>query len=258
MIAVAAHFRETLDNARMQDGRVFYAAKANKANAFLAASAVSDCGVDVSSVYELRAALDQGVLGTNISVSGPTKRPELLTLAMLHNSKIAVDEPSELPLITGLAKELSLAHPVRVLLRLSSSETSRFGMTEQAINAAMERLKDLQSGIYLEGFSFHVSGYDTKDRVLMIEAACEALRRAYSAGFSPTHINIGGGFQVTYADSDNWDLERATQREFIGNFKPRFVYPYASRPAVMSSLNKYSTLQERPSQMWPNNLNDLS
>lgn len=232
------HFRRTLDDANMQNGKIYFAAKANKANSFLAASAATGICADVSSTQELMAALNAGLPGHAISVSGPAKPPALLTLAILHNACIAVDEATELASIIELAASLPVPYPVRIYLRLSASENSRFGMAPDVIDEMLSRLTQLQAKCQLEGFSFHVSEYSSKDRVVMISKACKAIEHAYAAGLKPTHINIGGGLKITYAKASDWDLERATDREFAGGVKPQFVYPYSAEPSGYVQLKE--------------------
>lgn len=232
------HFRQVLDEANMQDGQIYFAAKANKADAFMATSAGAGIGVDVSSAQELMGALNAGVPGHAISVSGPTKLPALISLAALHNATIAIDEPSELSSIIEIVERLPIRHPIRIYLRLSTSDKSRFGMTTAVINEMLSRLSQLQSTFQLEGFSFHAASYESKDRVLMIGKACKAIEIAYTKGLKPTHINIGGGLKTTYAQATEWDLERATDREFAGDVKPQFVYPYAAESSGYKQLKE--------------------
>ncbi len=232
------HFRQILDDATMQDGQIYFAAKANKANGFLATSAAAGIGADVSSAQEFMAVLNAGVPGRSISVSGPSKLPALLALAVLHNACIAIDEPNELSSIIELVDRLPVMRPVRIHLRLSASDKSRFGMTTEVINEMLFRLTQLQSKFQLEGFSFHVAGYESKDRVFMIGKACKAIERAYTNGLKPTHINIGGGLKTTYAKASDWDLEQATNREFAGGVKPQFVYPYTGQPSGYLQLKE--------------------
>lgn len=236
MLETTEEFRRVLDVNTASGSKIYFAAKANKANAFLAACPIAEIGADVSSAQEFMAALSAGIQGGSISVSGPAKQSGLMALAILHNAKIAIDEPHDLSSVIELATHLPIAHRVRVLLRLSASDTSRFGMEEAEIDEVLGRLTHQKSRILLEGFSFHISVYSSAKREAMIGMACEAIKRAYVAGMSPTHINIGGGFRTAYADHHHWDMRRATEREFAGGVKPQFVYPYATQPSGYAQL----------------------
>lgn len=232
----AKQFKEVLNDAGMQGGRVHFAAKANKADAFMAASAAAAIHVDASSAQEFTAALSAGVPGSSIGVSGPAKPPALIALAIQHGASIAIDDTDELETISKLAKKLAAKEPVRVSLRIASSDDSRFGMTDDAIKAMCKKLRDLSDRMRLEGFSFHVAGYETNDRVEMIIKACEYIEYAYELGLKPNHINIGGGLQVTYASKKEWSHDAAINRAFAGNVAPQFVYPYTNTPAGPEQL----------------------
>ncbi|HSW79567.1 MAG TPA: pyridoxal-phosphate dependent enzyme [Candidatus Saccharimonadales bacterium] len=238
MMDAVDKFRTVLDNESMKGGTLFYAAKANKANAFLAASVLSGAGADVSSTQEFAAALGAGIRGEAISVSGPAKPPALLELAILHNAAIAIDEPAELAAIRELQANMPVKHRTRVYLRISSAESSRFGMSQQVIDSVVEELAKLQHDVQLQGFSFHVSGYASGDRTSMLRRACEAIERAHDAGLAPNHINIGGGLRLTYARPEDWNLKRALDRDFAGGVRPEFVYPYAERSSGHEQLKQ--------------------
>lgn len=89
-------FRAVFRAGDLSDAQLYFAAKANKADAFLEEAAHTGIGVDVSSLEELRAALGRGVVGSNISVSGPGKQERLMALAIQHGSTISIDSAYEL------------------------------------------------------------------------------------------------------------------------------------------------------------------
>ena len=231
-------YRKALDDNNQRDGQIYFAAKANKANAFLAVSAISRIGVDVASSEEFRAALGQGLTGEKISVSGPTKHPELLSLAILHNARIGVDDPYELESLFGLSADLRVHNPIRISLRLAASEGAKFGMHDQIIRASFGRLAQLQPHLQLDGLSFHLPGYKSRDRQEMIHKACEIIQWAYDCGLRPTRIDIGGGLRTAYADDKSWNPEHATNRAFAGDVMPRSVYPYATKPTGADQLEE--------------------
>jgi diaminopimelate decarboxylase len=237
-------FRKVLDTHEMQGGTINFAAKANKANTFLVASAAAGICVDVSSAQEFSAALSAGVPGYNISVSGPAKPPALLALAILHDACISVDEPAELDSIIELLDNMPAVRPVRLYLRLSTGDKSRFGMTTEVMSQVITHIIEVRDKINLEGFSFHASSYATDDRVYMIGEVCKALKSAHDRGLSPTRINIGGGLTTKYAKDSEWSLEHATDREFVGGVKPQFVYPYTAEPSGYSQLDQILELSK--------------
>lgn len=234
-------FRQIFHDSGMDAGKLYFPAKANKANAFLATTAYMGEGADVSSMQEFGAALKLGVRSDAISVSGPSKSPGLMTLAIQHGAIIAIDEISELRLINHIRTQLNLSIPTRICVRLSTAETSRFGIHVNELAAMLQQIVILQPDVVLEGFSFHCNGYATTDRVRMIQQSCQAITTAYSLGLRPYRINIGGGFAVTYADPDDWSLDHATAREFADGIAPSFVYPYAPPDASATQLKKILT-----------------
>jgi diaminopimelate decarboxylase len=237
MIENARVFRGTLNAQGFDRGRIYFAVKANKANAFLAASAVAHVGADVSSVQEFAAALASGIAGQDISISGPSKTGDLVALSLLHDARIVVDQPSELETILDLASRLGVTRAVRVSFRLAPpGANSRFGMSEDLVARALSVVRGAEGKIELDGFAFHVSGYDTRDRERMITHACGALQRATGDRLTPSRIDIGGGLLTPYADPDTWDVERLGPHDFANDEFPQFVYPYAERPAGAQQL----------------------
>ena len=199
-------FRRSMASAGIPDGRIYFAEKASRASAFLAVAAAAGIGADVSSEQEFAAALAQGVPGPRISVSGPAKSRKLLALAVLHAALVAIDQPSELDALLGIAARLGIQGPVRVSLRLGAPD-SRFGLSARDTRAVLERIAGLGSPVALEGVAFHVPGYDSSDRVAMISHACDVITEAVDLGLAPGRINIGGGLAVTYADPASWDMQ---------------------------------------------------
>ncbi|WP_324191306.1 alanine racemase [Nocardia cyriacigeorgica] len=217
------------------DGFVYFGKKANKAACVARACAEQGAGVDVASTGELTAALAQGIRGTDLMVTGPEKSDDLLWLAARHGALIAVDSVGELQRIAALG----LA--VRVLLRvLPPASASRFGMTEAEIEQALDAATAMAS-IRLEGFSFHLSGYDPVPRA---ELAAELVRRcryARTLGHPAGTISIGGGFGVDYVPAEAWSgfTDEASRRWFHTGKKFDSYYPYhcpAPGPAMLTTI----------------------
>lgn len=206
-------------------GAIYYGKKANKAACIARACAEHGVGVDVASVGELTAALAQGVRGDELMVTGPAKADDLLWLAARHGSLIAVDDPAELDRLAALA---SSAAPARVLIRvLPVASASRFGMTSGEIDDALAVCCSRDS-IRLEGFSFHLSGYDAVARA---ELAGELIARclyARTLGHPATTVSIGGGFGVDYvpAEAALEFAERVGRQWFHSGKSFDSYYPY--------------------------------
>ncbi len=176
-------------------GTIYYGKKANKAACVARACAEHGAGVDVASVGELTAALAQGVRGDEFMVTGPAKADELLWLAVRHGSLIAVDDLGELGRLAALA---SRDAPARVLIRvLPAASASRFGMTSGEIEDALA-VCGRHDSIRLEGFSFHLSGYDAVARAELAGELIARCLHARTLGHPATTVSIGGGFGVDY------------------------------------------------------------
>ncbi|WP_324195143.1 Y4yA family PLP-dependent enzyme [Nocardia puris] len=233
------------------DGVVYYGKKANKAACVARACAENGAGIDVSSVGELTSALAGGVRGEDLVVTGPAKARELLWLAVRHGALLAVDDLDELDRLAELA---TAALPARVLLRvLPPGSASRFGMSAEELDAAQAVIA--ASGpvglepIRLEGFSFHLSGYDAVARA---ELAAELIDRCVSAreyGHPVTTLSIGGGFGVDYVPKDAWEeftegVDRAwfhAGKSFGSYYPYHFPTPGAAMLAEILAHNDLAT-----------------
>ncbi|MEV0030533.1 Y4yA family PLP-dependent enzyme [Nocardia sp. NPDC050793] len=198
-------FRDAFTRAGV-DGVVYYGKKANKSACVARACAENGAGIDVSSVGELTAALAAGVRGGELMVTGPAKSDDLLWLAVRHGALIAVDSLDELDRLGAIT---SAAAPARALLRvLPAGSASRFGMTDDELARAQSVIA--ASGprgpepVQLEGFSFHLPGYDAITRA---EQAADLIARCTAArelGHPARIISIGGGFGVDYVPEAAW------------------------------------------------------
>ncbi|MEU9448642.1 alanine racemase [Streptomyces sp. NPDC048277] len=234
--ANAAAFNAVFDESGV-DGRVYYAKKANKAAVFAERAAVAGLGVDVASRGELREALAAGVRGDELVVTGPAKADEFLRVAVLQGALIAVDALDELARLDAVAGELG--RTARALLRVLPAEQphSRFGLHESELTVALARIAG--SAVSLEGFSFHLSGYDVRQRADLAGVLVDLCGRARELGLPADSISIGGGFAVDYVDGADWrefgESNRAEHfhagKRFGGGF-----YPYHSPVAGADAL----------------------
>ncbi|MEU8784008.1 Y4yA family PLP-dependent enzyme [Streptomyces sp. NPDC048637] len=235
-----AAFRTALSDAGVE-GRVYYAKKANKAAVWMERCAAHQAGADVASAGELREALGHGVRGENIVVTGPAKSDELLRLALLQGSLIAVDALDELDLLITLALT-GTVRPARVLLRRlpTAQPHSRFGMNEAQIEVALDRCVRAGDAVRMEGFSFHLSGYATQPRADLAGELVDRCLKARVLGLQADRISIGGGFAVDYSSADHWHTFLADQRPEHYHARKTFhsgdFYPYHSPVAGADAL----------------------
>jgi len=201
--AAAAGFAAALAEAGVR-GRVYYAKKANKAACWMRRCAELGVGVDVASLGELRGALAEGVRGDALVVTGPAKGEELHRLAILQGSLIVVDALDELDHVVELAAGLGRA---RILLRCLPSDgpASRFGIGEAELRVALERCAQVRDAVRLEGFSFHLSGYEVAPRADLAGRLLGWCERARALGLPAEAISLGGGFAVDYVDAAAWE-----------------------------------------------------
>ncbi|MFD6162421.1 alanine racemase [Nocardia sp. NPDC060256] len=239
-------FRAVFEHAGV-DGDIYFGKKANKSAAAARACAENAAGVDVSSTGELTAALAQGVRGAELMVTGPAKSDDLLWLATRHGALIAVDDLDELERLAALGAS---ATPARVLLRvLPAASASRFGMTEAEIGHALTAVTDRES-IRLEGFSFHLSGYDAVARAELARDLIDRCLHARALGHPATTLSIGGGFGVDYTSAAAWAefTEHVDRRWFHSGKSFDSYYPYhfpAPGPAMLAAILAHDGLAQR-------------
>ncbi|MFE4397973.1 MULTISPECIES: amino acid decarboxylase [Streptomycetaceae] len=245
-----AAFRAVLADTGV-DGRVYFAKKANKAAAFVERCAATGAGVDVASLGELREALGHGVRGEDLVVTGPAKSEALLRIAALQGALIAVDALDELERVL----HLDVPRPVRLLLRRHppAQPRSRFGLDDDQLDAALSRCAAAGERVRMEGFSFHLSGYEVRPRTDLAGELVDLCLKARTMGLPADRISIGGGFAVDYVPADAWELFLAEQEpgHYHGGrtFTTGDFYPYHSPVAGADALR--SILTGRPGGQGP-------
>ncbi|MEU5198337.1 alanine racemase [Streptomyces scabiei] len=235
--ANAAAFRRAFAEAGV-DGRVYYAKKANKAAVYAERAAEAGLGVDVASQGELREALAAGVRGEDLVVTGPAKADDLLRVAVLQGALIAVDALDELDRLLPLAERLG--RTARVLLRRlpPGQPHSRFGLDDGELDAALRRC--VTGPVEMEGFSFHLSGYDTRQRADLAAESIGLCTRARALGLRADRISIGGGFAVDYVGAEEWRRFEESRRPEHFHAEKSFggFYPYHSPVAGADALRE--------------------
>ncbi|MFD8749476.1 Y4yA family PLP-dependent enzyme [Kitasatospora sp. NPDC059577] len=240
-----AAFRTALADAGV-DGAVYFAKKANKAAAFVERCAHTGAGVDVASPGELREALGHGVRGEDLVVTGPAKADALLRVAALQGALIAVDSLDELERVL----HLDTRGPVRVLLRRlpPAQPKSRFGLDDDQLDAALLRCASAGERVRMEGFSFHLSGYEVQPRADLAGELVELCLKARVLGLRADRISIGGGFAVDYVPAGAWETFLAEQGPDDYHARKVFTaddfYPYHSPVAGADALR--AILAARP------------
>ena len=206
---------------------IFFSCKCNKSYALLKYAAEQNCGVEVSSNFELNDALKYT---KKIIASGPAKENEYLNNSIDNNVIISVDDVEELKLIKKINK------PAKVLLRISDllRKISRFGINLNQIDLCLEIISN--SSIQLEGFSFHINNYSLNDR---IDAINELIELIELNDLNVKFIDIGGGIPTNYCSKEDYhNFLKLNNKEMY--FKEHFIndyYPYYSEIADEKALN---------------------
>ena len=231
-----AGFHQALRQAGV-DGQVFYGKKANKGACFLHACAENGAGVDVASEHELADCLAHGVRGDEIVVTGAAKRTDLLWLAARHGSLVAVDALDELERVVELARRTGR---IRVLLRVlpEVNPRSRFGFNPAELDRAIQRCTEERDLLRMEGFSFHLNGYEVAPRAQLAAELVDRCADARAKGLPAEQISIGGGFAVNYVDGEDWKRFHDEYRDawFHNDKAFSHFYPYHQAPTGADML----------------------
>ena len=206
---------------------IFFSCKTNKSFYFLKRAAQHKCGIEVSSIYELKDALK---FTNKIIASGPAKSDDYINLAIENNVIISVDD------IVELKKIIQIQRSVKVFIRINNiidSIISRFGINMNQIEECLKLLKDTK--IKLIGFSFHINNYNLEDRIIAIRKILK-LQKEFKLDLQ--NIDIGGGFPSNYCDKNSFEkfLEKNNSDMFFRGKKFKDFYPYFSDIANEKSL----------------------
>lgn len=220
------------------DGRVFYGKKANKSGCWLTGCVDAGAGVDVASAPELVHALASGLRGDDLIITGPAKSTRLLWLAIRHRALVTVDALDELHRLLALARTTG---PVRIHLRVlpSTDPHSRFGLDPEALDDALRICAAETDRIELEGFSFHLGGYEIAPRATLAAELADRCVAARALGLNPSAVSIGGGFAVSYLDQPDWQdfVDRHDDSWFHAGRRPERFYPYHQQPSGAAMLS---------------------
>ena len=185
---------------------IFFSCKSNKSLAFLKICAQNGCGIEVSSIYELKDALK---FTNKIISSGPAKTIDYLELSIDNDVIISVDDLVELKKIRKINKF------TKVFLRINDivdNMTSRFGINIGQINECLRIIK--HSKIEIIGFSFHINNYNLDDRIYAIR---KIIKLSEKYDIKIKYIDIGGGFPSNYCNKEDYE-------KFLKQVKPNMFF----------------------------------
>lgn len=195
---------------------IFFSCKSNKSESLLKISAENGCGIEVSSVYELKDALKY----TNrIIASGPAKSNEYLNLSIDNDVIISVDDIEEIKSIKKINKK------TKIFIRISNllNKVSRFGVNKNQLEESLKLIS--KSKIELLGLSFHINNYNLEDRINAIKE-CIEINKKYNLNIK--YIDIGGGLPTTYCSKEDYEgfLNNLNENMFFNKKKFTSFYPY--------------------------------
>lgn len=235
-------------------GRIFFAHKCNQSDSLVRQLSFENCSIDVSSVKELQHALGAGFRPERIEVTGP-KNQQLLALSVQQGAWINIDSIPELHQLIELAAKINPAQKPRVLLRLSGfrsehsrflNKGSRFGIGLNEIEFALDELQSANH-IELTGFSFHLDTVSVLERVVAIENCIDVIELAFSKGFTPSILDIGGGYKVNYlAEDGEWNAYTSALKESVLGTGPSMTWQgnsfglHPEKGVLKGNFNSYS------------------
>ena len=229
-VETVKRFQQTMDAAGV-DGFILYAKKANKGRCFVERCPELGIGIDAASIQEVEQALGCGVPNEHIGITGPAKHPALLQLALRQRCLVAIDSLEELQAFALLARRSDCNGRILLRCKPDSQPDSRFGMTPEEREIALQTCIAERDALTLEGLSFHLSGYSPQARATeahrMIDACLDAQQRGLTRCIS---VNIGGGFAVRYAEKTDWltFIEQQQPSHYHANKAFSNFYPYYS------------------------------
>lgn len=215
---------------RQLQGRIFYTSKPNKSAALRKRAALTSAGLDVSSEGELKSALSCGFHPSRIEATGP-KNPGYLALGALQDILLNADNMTELQQLMQMAGLLPKGRKIRVLVRLDgfkpervkfTAQDSAFGNRAEDAAAVIDFLVAHKDILDFQGFSFHFNAGDYIRRPPAIEKCLELTFACMERGLSPKGLDIGGGYRIRYAASqDEWNAYiEELKASVLGNRPP--------------------------------------
>ncbi|WP_192553385.1 Y4yA family PLP-dependent enzyme [Pseudomonas sp. IzPS59] len=215
------------------DYAIFYGAKANKSQCLLAAASASGIGTDVSSLFELQAALRAGTPAEHLCATGPAKTAAFHSALLQGGSLICVDSLEEFSHLKALLDTSQPPAKARILLRYrpTSCPASRFGMGAEGLFQCLQYLVEQRESFHFEGFHFHLGGYGYETRVQAFREVTGFIDAAREMGLDPVMIDIGGGLPMRYVDPQDYNsfLQNDNNPGHYQNRRvPDAYYPYGS------------------------------
>jgi diaminopimelate decarboxylase len=194
------------------EAKIFFSYKTNPVPDVLRYLAALGCGAEIISEFEFWLATRMEIAGSDIVVNGSVKSKELLRCAVRRDAAaINVESVDEIRSLQKIAVDLN--RPVNVGLRINpclaisrfdftltaGSRRSHIGFAPQSREwkEALRILHD-ESRLKLRGLHFHIGTGVRAARPyqLALETALKMWSELLEAGFTPSILDIGGGFST--------------------------------------------------------------
>jgi len=188
-----------------------YSVKANYNLEVIKTLVDAGCGFDVNSGGELFRTLKAGAEPSKIIMAGVGKTADEIDYALSSGiMMVKAESQSELNLINEIAKKRGLVAPVCIRINpnvmaethpyiTTGDSEEKFGIDETLAEETFSLIKRLEN-LRLVGLDMHI-GSQIFDTIPYYEATLKLLgvkNIAESMGFEIEHLDIGGGFPVTY------------------------------------------------------------
>ncbi|MCC9621398.1 alanine racemase [Thalassospira sp. MA62] len=217
------------------DTSVRFAMKACKSKSLTQAFAKQNIGADVASAQELETAFQSYIPMDRVSLTGPDKPNHELALGLAHSVQMHIDSMMELDRYLRLSNHLGFQPRLLLRLKPKSEGNSRFGMAEDELLQAAERCAD--ANLTEVGLSFHLNGYDTRDRINAADEAISLARPLAALGLRLSQLDIGGGFVLQYIREPEFEAAFSVQGAWRGKTISEF-YPYAGVPGAQNGAKQ--------------------
>lgn len=207
-------------------GKIYFTTKPNKSLSLIKQASIQNVGVDVSSENALRIALENGFSYSRIECTGP-KNLFYLKLALENKVTINIDNFEEIEQIISLKNSLGIQEKTKIFIRLAgfssprlkfTSQDGTFGIHTNEATRIFNILIQYKEALDFQGFSFHFNAQSPEQKLIAIESTLKLTLDAIKKGLAPRGINIGGGFDICYAENkDEWFTYVETLRKSVAS-----------------------------------------
>lgn len=216
------------------NGRLYYSMKANPNLAICQIIEHLIGRVEVSSLGEIKCAIEAGFEIKNILFSGPGKTGEELEFAINSGIQIIVESIEELEAISNICRKGDV--PTGIMIRINpdfASKTTGFVMTGKASQFGIDvcdidkssRIIKNNEMLKLKGISVYL-GSQILDANIILENTRKIINLFLmiqkKLNVKLSQLDVGGGFGVSYYDKKELDIDvlQAQMEQMVLNFHP--------------------------------------